>query len=487
MTNALFFLCLTLTLVVGLSACDKHEPERVEAYERFQQGEDMPGGNASVSVSGFNSFALPSANMPVSSRMEFHSGNAFFRQPWEPAPGENTSRDGLGPLFNTNTCEKCHIRDGRGHAPEDGALNDVSMLIRLSIPATTDQHQKMLRKAGVIPEPVYGGQFQDNALPGVKREGRIRVNYAYSTVSFADGFKVELRKPVFTIEELGYGPLDENVMMSARITPSMIGIGLLEAISEKNLLSHEDPDDADGDGISGRANRVWDVQKQRVSIGRFGWKAGVPTLRQQSAGAFNGDMGLTTSVFPNESCTDHQKECQQAFQGDAPDVSDLILNKVVFYSRNLGVPIRHDAKNPEVLKGKKLFNEVGCAKCHVASFKTASMATQSETAMTVIEQEQANQLIWPYSDFLLHDMGEELADGRPEFLATGREWRTPALWGIGHSQTVNKKAGFLHDGRARTLVESVLWHGGEAAESKKKVLEMNSEQRKALFRFIKSL
>ena len=487
MANALFFLFLSFTLLIGLSGCDSAKNKPRPAYEFFQKGEDMPGGSASVSVSGFNSFALPSANMPVYSRMDFHSGNSFFRQPWEPTPGENTARDGLGPLFNTNTCEKCHIRDGRGHAPEDGALNEASMLVRLSVPATTDKNQNMLRKAGVVPEPAYGDQLQDNATSSAKPEGKVRANYHYSMITFADGSKAELRKPVFTIEELGYGPLAEDVMMSVRMTPSMIGIGLLEAIPEQSLLSNEDPDDKNADGISGRANRVWDVQKQRTSIGRFGWKAGAPTLRQQSAGAFNGDMGLTTSIFPDESCTEAQKDCQRAPKGDSPDVSDIILDKVVFYSRNLGVPIRHDAKNPEVLKGKKLFYEAGCASCHTPSFRTASLDSQSGTAMTVIEQEQANQLIWPYSDFLLHDMGEELADGRPEFLAGGREWRTPALWGIGHSQTVNKNAGFLHDGRARTLMEAVLWHGGEASASKMKVLKMNRKQRNSLLKFIESL
>ena len=487
MAGAFFFLFLTLTLVVGLSGCDTGVNAPKLPYEDFQPGEDMPGGSASVSVSGFNSFALPSANMPVSKRLDFHTGNSFFREAWEAAPGDKPSRDGLGPLFNTNTCESCHIRDGRGHAPEEGELNEASMLVRLSIPATTDQHQAMLVKSGVIPEPTYGGQLQDNGIEGVPAEGKVRAQYTYSTVQFADGATVELRKPRFSIEQLGYGPLAKDVMMSVRITPSMIGIGLLEAIPEQSLMANVDPEDRDNDGISGRENRVWDVQKQRTSIGRFGWKAGAPTLRQQSAGAFNGDMGLTTSLFPEESCTPTQKPCLEATAGDHPDVSDPILDKLVFYSRNLGVPIRHDAKEPEVLKGKRLFNEAGCAGCHTPSFRTAGMDSQSATAMTVIEQEQANQLIWPYSDFLLHDMGEDLADGRPEYLASGSEWRTPALWGIGHSQNVNKKAGFLHDGRARTLMEAVLWHGGEAERSKKNVMKMNAGQRKALMAFIESL
>ncbi|WP_163372277.1 di-heme oxidoredictase family protein [Endozoicomonas acroporae] len=486
MTNNLFFIVLSLLFL--LSGCDfSKEYNKRPAYEQFQPGEDMPGGTASVWVSGFNTIAKPSANMPVFNRLNFHKGNALFRQDWQPESGDDLASDGLGPLFHTPSCSGCHIHDRRGHAPEDGEVTDASVLVRLSIPAITDEQKKRLKKSGVIPEPTYGGQLQVNALEGVKPEGKVRVTFEYFKVAFADGHQVELRKPIFTMENLGYGPLAENTMISMRITPSMIGIGLLEAISENSLLANEDPEDQDGDGISGRANRVWDIQKQRTSIGRFGWKAGVPTLRQQSAAAFNGDMGLTTSLFPDESCTEWQKDCLEAPSGAAPDVSDFVLDKVVFYSRNVGVPVRTNAKKPEVLKGKKLFNEAGCAGCHQPSFRTASMDVQSETAMTVIEEEQANQLIWPYSDFLLHDMGEGLADGRPEFLATGREWRTPALWGIGHTQLLDRRTGFLHDGRARSLMEAILWHGGEAKQSRGNVLKMNVRERRALVAFIESL
>lgn len=485
MKNILFLVAFNMIFL--LAGCDAPKKPERPAYEKFQPGEDRPGGEASVHVSGFNTIARPSANMPVFNQLNFHKGNGFFRQTWQPESGEDLVQDGLGPLFHTNSCSNCHIHDRRGHAPEDGEITDESVLVRLSIPAITDQQKQRLRKSGVIPEPTYGGQLQVNALEGVKPEGRVRVTFDYFQVAFADGHQVELRKPIFTVENLGYGPMAENTMVSMRITPSMIGIGLLEAISEKSLLANEDPEDKNGDGISGRANRVWDIQKQRTSIGRFGWKAGVPTLRQQSAAAFSGDIGLTTSLFPDESCTEFQEDCLAAPRGEEPDVSDFILDKIVFYSRHVGVPVRTDAKKPGVLKGKKLFNEAGCAGCHQPSFTTASMDVQSETAMTVIEKELANQLIWPYSDFLLHDMGEGLADGRPEFLATGSEWRTPALWGIGHTQLLDRRTGFLHDGRARTLMEAILWHGGEAKQSRSKVLKMNAGERKALVAFIESL
>ena len=476
-----------LILTFLLSGCDSTGTAERPGYEQFEPGENMPGGSASVWVSGFNTIAKPSANMPVYNQLDFHKGNAFFRMAWQPQSGDDLAQDGLGPLFHTDSCSQCHIHDRRGHAPIDGELTDQSTIVRLSVPAITEAHQRQLKKSGVIPEPTYGGQLQINAIEGIKPEGKVRILYEYFDVAFADGHLVELRKPIVSLESLGYGPMADNTMISLRITPSMIGIGLLEAIPEKSLLANADPEDLDGDGISGRANRVWDRQKQRTTIGRFGWKAGTPTLRQQSAAAFNGDMGLTTSLFPQESCTSGQKECLNASITNEPDVSDFVLDKVVFYGRHVGVPVRTDARKPEVLMGKKLFHEAGCAGCHQPSFTTASMDMQSDTAMTVIDEGLANQLIWPYSDFLLHDMGEELADGRPEFLATGREWRTPALWGIGHTQLADRRTGFLHDGRARSVMEAILWHGGEAEQAKNNVLKMNAREREALVSFIKSL
>lgn len=299
--------------------------------------------------------------MAVSRRLDFSVGNSFFRNPW--APASTNARDALGPIFNTNGCQNCHIKDGRGHAPEDGELNRVSLLVRLSI-APSPGSQTLLPHQRVIPHPVYGDQLQDFALPGGIAEGHVRVSYEYHQVTFQDSKTVELRKPVIAIEAPGYGPLSSddhgNVMMSARIAPPMVGPGLLEAISEQDLLANEDIDDNNGDGISGKANRVWDVEQKKIAIGRFGWKAGQPTLKQQNAAAFNGDMGLTTSLFMEESCTATQKRCHEQMAGEHPEVSDNILNKITFYSQNLAVPVRHDAKEGKVLAGKHIFYDVGC-------------------------------------------------------------------------------------------------------------------------------
>jgi CxxC motif-containing protein (DUF1111 family) len=301
-------------------------------------------------------------------------------------------------------------------------------------------------------------------------------------VRFKDGTEVELRKPKLQITQLGYGPMHPDTRFSARIAPPMIGLGLLEAIPEAAILANADPEDDDNNGIAGRPNRVWDDAQQKTVLGRFGWKAGQPTLNQQNVHAFSGDMGLTTSLKPIDDCTQAQTACLQAPNGNGPDgepeVSDNILRLVLFYSRNLAVPARRNVSSPQVLAGKSLFYQAGCQSCHTPKFTTAANAA---------EPELANQVIRPYSDLLLHDMGDGLADNRTEFQASGRDWRTPPLWGIGLTQTVSGHTQFLHDGRARNLLEAVLWHGGEAQAAQQQVLSFNAEQRAALLAFLNSL
>jgi len=351
------------------------------------------------------------------------------------------------------------------------------MLVRLSIPAGPE-HAAIIERLGVLAEPTYGGQLQDMANPGIAPEGKVRVSYSSERVTFADGLEVELRKPTLEISQLGYGALHPETQFSVRIAPPMIGLGLLEAIPEAAILANADPDDLNGDGISGRANQVWDHAQQRTALGRFGWKAGQPTLNQQNADAFANDMGLTSTLIAHDNCTVVQTDCMQAPHGGEPEVSDNILATVLFYTRNLAVPARRDVDAPEVIAGKNLFHQAGCQSCHTPQFTTAADAAEAELA---------NQVIRPYSDLLLHDMGEGLADNRPEFLATGREWRTAPLWGIGLIETVNGHTQFLHDGRARNLLEAILWHGGEAEAAKQTVLTFNADERSALLAFLNSL
>ncbi|RMO04176.1 putative lipoprotein [Pseudomonas cichorii] len=469
-------LSLVFLSTLVLTACDD-----APRFTQAEPGEALSGGSATVGKSDQNAFSMPSANLSPVRRLDFSVGNSFFRNPWVIAPSTTTARDGLGPLFNTNACQNCHIKDGRGHPPEPGDSNAVSMLVRLSIPDSA-AYAEVIKRNGVVPEPTYGGQLQDMAVPGVAPEGKVRVEYDPLTIRFRDGMTVELRQPTLRITQLGYGPMHPYTHASARIAPPMIGLGLLEAIPETVILANADPDDKNDNGISGRPNWVWDDAQQKVVMGRFGWKAGQPTLNQQNAHAFAGDMGLTTRLKTADDCTPAQTDCRNAPNGNGPDgdpeVSDNILRLVEFYTRNLAVPARRNVDDPQVLAGKNLFFKAGCQQCHTPQFTTRADAA---------EPELANQVIRPYSDLLLHDMGEGLADNRTEFQASGREWRTPPLWGLGLTETVSGHTQLLHDGRARNVMEAILWHGGEAQAAQRQVLAFDADQRAALLAFLNSL
>ncbi|WP_375750097.1 di-heme oxidoredictase family protein [Vibrio sp. HN007] len=440
--------------------------------------ETRSGGGTSIKKDGVNAFSQPAGNLPLSKRLDFSVGNSFFRNPWVQAPASTDARDGLGPLFNTNGCQNCHIKDGRGHPPESKDDHAVSMLVRLSVPPETEKQKQDAIINGLIPEPTYGGQLQDFSLPDAKPEGQVVINYQDVEVQFNDGEIVTLRKPTLSIEDLNYGPMHPKMMMSARVAPPMIGLGLLESIPEQTILDIAAEQEKSGDGVTGKPNYVWDVTKNDFSLGRFGWKSGQPTLMQQNAAAFNGDIGLTSALFQQENCTSNQTICSELPNGGDIEVSDNILKFVEFYTQHLAVPIRRNVKSPEVQLGQKMFDESGCESCH-----RTNIITGERPDLPAI----SNQLIHPYTDMLLHDMGEGLADHRPEYQANGREWRTQPLWGIGYTQEVNGHTYFLHDGRARNLMEAVLWHGGEAESSKQKVLAMSKNERDALIAFLNSL
>ncbi|MGF1700785.1 c-type cytochrome [Photobacterium makurazakiensis] len=470
------FLLISWVLLTFDAFANPSEPTKKRSVDQIKQMKS--GGNTTVKKSGPNAFSLPAANLPLSKRLDFSVGNSFFRNPWVQAPATTDARDGLGPLFNTNGCQNCHIKDGRGHPPEAGDTNAVSMLVRLSIPAVTDEQKRAIITGGVIPDPIYGGQLQDFALSGAKPEGQITITYQELAVTFADGEVVMLRKPTLEITDLNYGPIHPDVMMSARVAPPMIGLGLLEQIPDKTLIAIAQRQKTEAEGVSGKINKVWDVEKQKLVTGRFGWKAGQPNLMQQNAAAFNGDLGLTSHLFPVENCTSMQTICQELPNGGDIEVSQNVLTFVEFYSRHLAVPARRNIDNPQVQRGEMLFEDAGCKSCHQTQLKTAA-----NTALPALSE----QLINPYTDLLLHDMGEGLADDRDEYLANGREWRTAPLWGLGYTKEVNGHTTLLHDGRARTVMEAVLWHGGEAQLSRDKVLAMSKDNRDALIAFLTSL
>lgn len=428
--------------------------------------------------------------MPFKRQIDFQVGDGFFRRLWVSAPSSTKISDGLGPHYNARACQRCHLKDGRGHPPSANfpADNAISMLMRLSIPPQTARQREMLAsgKADAIPDPVYGGQLQGFAIQGHKAEGRIHFTYTQTPVSLAGGETVTLRKPVYSITHAGYGAFHPGLMMSPRIAPPMIGLGLLEAVPAQNIIAFADPEDRNGDGISGRPNRVWSSGLNRPALGRFGWKAGKATIEDQAAGAFAGDMGLSTPRHPDGfgDCTTRQTQCRAAPDGNDPDrgnveVSRQVLDLVSFYARNLAVPMRRNYDDPEVLAGKRAFYDAGCIACHRPKFITRTDPPGLP--------EQSRQLIWPYSDMLLHDMGDGLADNRPEARAGGREWRTPPLWGIGLTKTVSGHTRFLHDGRARNLTEAILWHDGEARQAREEFRKMTLTERTAMIAFLNSL
>jgi CxxC motif-containing protein (DUF1111 family) len=453
--------------------------------DRAEPGEALAGGATTVFDAGRNAFSYPAANMASERQTDFFIGNSFFKKNWVEAPASTSARDGLGPHFIARSCGGCHALDGRGAPPVTrdhvNLEQPVGLLLRLSIPGDGG-------KDGALAEPRYGGQLNVQAIQGVKPEARVRIRYREIEGRFADGERYRLRQPAYSITDAAYGPVRPDVLISPRVAPQVIGMGLLEAIREADILANAARQTQENAGVSGKPNRVWDRYAEAWVTGRFGWKANVGSIAHQTAGAFVGDIGITSHRFADDGCTAAQKDCRAAAAREAAwrhargesafDIDDRTLDKVIFYTRTLAVPARRDWNAPEVLRGKRVFREAGCASCHVPQYRTGTFAGFPELS---------EQIIYPYTDLLVHDMGEGLADGRPDFEASGREWRTPPLWGIGLIETVNGHTFYLHDGRARNLMEAVLWHGGEAESSRQRVLELAKPDREALMRFLESL
>jgi CxxC motif-containing protein (DUF1111 family) len=457
-------------------------------FSKPESFELLPGGAATTKkLINRDIFSQFSASLSFDDQERFSLGNAFFRKEWVAAPASTQGSDGLGPLFNSRGCQNCHLKDGRGHPPMGAADDGVSMFLRVSVPATTDAEKQSIASGqqNVIPDPTYGTQLQDFAVTGLKAEGQMKIGYTDLPVKLGDGTVVTLRQPNYSVSDLGYGPMAANVMLSPRVAPQMIGLGLVEAIPPEDILVNADPGDANHDGISGRANWVKDVASGKIMPGRFGWKDGAPTIRTQAADAFAGDLGLSTPINskPYGDCTAAESDCFKMPTGEqarlgVSEAPDPILDLVTFYSQNLAVPARRNFDDPSVLRGKEAFYTSGCAGCHVPKFVTSRHA---------IEDAQKFQLIWPYSDFLLHDMGDGLADNRPEGQADGYEWRTAPLWGVGLTQTVSGHTFYLHDGRARNLTEAILWHGGEAQKARDTFANLPAASRDDLLAFLGSL
>lgn len=399
---------------------------------------------------GARAFSLPARNLDDERRGSFSVGNNLFADNWVTAPSSTSARDGLGPRYDALSCSGCHLHDGRGRIEADGSI--VSAVIRLS--------------RGEGPHPIYGGQLQRRALLGLSPEGDARVSFTAE-----DGLTAPHLSITWSRGDAG------EVATSLRVAPQMIGLGLLEAIPSEVLSGRADPNDANGDGISGRLNHVLDLRTGSTALGRFGWKANQPSIEQQVASALAGDLGITSSLVTSSECAADDATCLAMPSGGAPEISDELLAYLVLYSRTLAVPAARDFDDPTVLRGRTLFAEVGCEGCHVPSYTTGDSDVPA----------LAHQRIHPYTDLLLHDLGEGLADHRADFDASGSEWRTPPLWGIGLIEGVNGHQQLLHDGRAAGIDEAIRWHGGEGERARRAYEALPSDARAALVRFVGSI
>ncbi len=410
-------------------------------------------------------FSMPVTGLAGATREEFSAGRRLFRIVWRPESFSDATADmvGLGPLFNRHSCAGCHVRNGRGRPPVVGDTGPArGMILRLSAQ----------NGGAAMIDPWLGAQLQDQAIPGLGREGRIALRYRERTGQFADGEPYGLRTPAYAING---APRDHVLHVSPRVPPAIFGGGLLEAIDAAALRAVADPMDEDGDGISGRLAMI-DRPGGSV-IGRFGWKATRPTLRDQVVEAAAEDLGLASQERPLGACTPAQAEkiaaCEQALE-----LSEDAIEKLVIYLRGLAAPARRERGDPDVQRGEALFAAIGCTHCHLPSLPTGDYPPMPALG---------GQIVRPYTDLLLHDMGEDLADQAPDGAATGREWRTAPLWGIGLVPTVNGHGFLLHDGRARSLTEAILWHGGEAATARDAFVGLPADDRAALLAFIESL
>jgi len=450
----ILFLALTVASLSGESATDA----------------DFSGGDTTAFDATRNAFSLAARNLLPEHRTTYTMGSFFFDESWLAATITPSDRDGLGPLFVARSCFACHIRNGRGQAP-DSFLPTDTMVVRISVPGTGEH-------GGPKAEPTYGLQLQTHALPGFKPEAQVLGSYRIIRNHYGDGETYYLRQPTFRLSDLGYGPFQTNAAISPLVAPPLIGLGLLEAVPEEILREQALVNQQRTDGIRGHVNVVWNEMAGTMTVGRFGWKAEQPSVSQQIAVAFNGDMGLTTTLFPHENNTLAENSLTNALSGGSPEVTDEIFAATVLFSRLIAVPARRDSTNETVLRGEKLFHELNCAVCHAPELKTGEAPGLPEVA---------HQTIRPYTDLLLHNMGPDLSDRRRVFLANGSEWRTPPLWGIGLVETVNNHNNLLHDGRARGFAEAILWHGGEAEQSKEKFRTLPKSDRDALIRFLQSL
>lgn len=453
----IYVLGVTGMIVIAGSYCRK-----AESFSESNYNTQLSGGAATTFLSNSKAFGDPVPGLDTYDSYVHSVGDAVFNQAFVSNPAPHFG--GLGTIYNNVSCVSCHHNDGKG-TPTLGEV-ESSLLTRISI-AGTDEN------GGPLAAPGFGLQLQDKSISG-SPEVKVSVSYVEQVFTFADGATASLRTPAYTLSN-PYIALPAGYMISVRLAPPVFGLGLLDLIPAATLLAQADPDDTNGDGISGKPNYVYNPVSKKTELGRYGLKANTSTIQVQVAAAFQQDMGITSSVFPQESS---YGQLQYDGLGDDPEITDSILNATVYYARTLAVPARRNVNDAVCLQGEQIFKQTGCVNCHLQTVTTG---------IDVRYPMMSNQLIHPYTDLLLHDMGDGLADGRPDYLATGKEWRTMPLWGIGLFPKTNGTAYYLHDGRARTITEAILWHGGEAQSARDKFAQLSKSDREALLKFLNSL
>jgi CxxC motif-containing protein (DUF1111 family) len=447
-----------------------------------QDGAWLSAGPYTTQEAGPAAFSVPVDRLDRDQRAMFDLGKEKFNEAWVVAPASGGVW-GLGPTFNEDRCAHCHVGNGRAAATADGHEAERGVVVRLSIPGTSPE-------GAALPDARYGDQLQNRGIEGrVPAEGLAVIRYTSRRMDFPDGESIDLRVPHVEFRDLQFGPIDGSTMTSVRIAPALIGLGLLEAVPEERIL--EQAARQASLGLRGKPNFGWDYENGKRALGRFGWKASQPSLRQQVAAAFLADIGATTYLFPEENCPAVQKQCRDVpsaakcgGQGGCtgndyrPEVQPSRLNGITVYMQSLAVPARRAPEDPTVKRGEAVFSELGCAACHLPELKTASRPAFGPAA---------NVTFHAYTDLLLHDMGDDLADGRPDFQADGRQWRTAPLWGVGLLPRVSGHSDLLHDGRARNPTEAILWHGGEAQAAREGFRHRSPEDRRAVVAFVNSL
>lgn len=395
-----------------------------------------------ISIAQENPFAISEAGL------DFLTGQALFEKNWVSAPSSTKGSDGLGPLYNARSCAQCHFEAGKG------TLTDG-----LNFRINSD---------------LLGQQIQSSAISGLPAEAQVDISYSYIAEQLPDSTEVVLKIPSYGFTNVQTGPgssqlrpttiesteieITEIEQFSPRLAPALFGVGLLQAIPLHELLAKEDPDDLDNNGISGRAG-----------TGRFGWKADIINLEEQTGQALSLDLGISSELFPNPfgDCTALQDYCLSRPHGASRQDQNLEIGPPAFASllsfiTNIRLPIANvDNIN---ISGKQIFEDIGCQNCHQTGYMQGA--------------------INPYSDLLLHNMGDALADTFSDDLS--HEWRTPPLWGLSAYQQREEQY-YLHDGRAASLLEAILWHGGEAEASKQAFKILASSEREDLINFLQSL